>query len=615
LSGNTAIEAIFGVIARSEALAVLRIDLAVAIVIDAIAASVDFTLAGCDGAEITATAGLWIAGLAASAEVIVGGGLAGVGGCVARVSGAGDAIVANGWCTSLAAIGSASFDAVTECAVVALEVLRQIRASAVRFITLVERAGNAVIAVDIRWVGATGIDVAKLDAVTRKTVVANIVVRGVHTGARLRIARIDGAKHAVVAIRRIAGNAEDAIAGFRAVASITIVTLRIHRARGGGRATTERWDAVLPGRTKCRIGRRRAASVGFGAAFDRTGDIVAVRTLDGITRHTSRSDRTRDTARFDAIASYAVVAHVVVGHETARIIRFVASIGRTRTVVITNDGATRLATDVRITRLDAIAIQSVAASRIVCDVIAAIIGFIAAIRSASDVVGAIDRRTRLATQHLVACLDAVAEQAVRAEVVILDVRTRVQLQIAEVVGARNVVITIERRAVHAAKHRIANFDAVAGDTIAAKSIVCRIRTTISGFVAIVHRTGNAVVTWRTRRLSTASSHCAYSGITRFRAIAIQAVITRGIVGSIRANAHRANIDGTGKTIIAIGVHQAAIDGATCSAHSARTGRHSRTRRTRHSRTRRTRHSNATTSGNSARRSPHSTNTTRTTGTR
>lgn len=71
MSGNTTVETVFGVVARSETLAVLRIDFAVAVVVDAIAAGINFTLARGDRAEVTATAGLWIASFAAATEAIV----------------------------------------------------------------------------------------------------------------------------------------------------------------------------------------------------------------------------------------------------------------------------------------------------------------------------------------------------------------------------------------------------------------------------------------------------------------------------------------------------------------------------------------------------------------
>lgn len=56
----------------------MRIDLAVAVVVDAIAARVDLALARGDGAEAATTTGLRIAGFAASAEVAVWRGHAGV---------------------------------------------------------------------------------------------------------------------------------------------------------------------------------------------------------------------------------------------------------------------------------------------------------------------------------------------------------------------------------------------------------------------------------------------------------------------------------------------------------------------------------------------------------
>ncbi len=71
-TGNATVERIFGVVARTEALVVLRIDFAIAVVIEAVAASVNFALARGHGAEATASACGRIAGLPASAKAVLG---------------------------------------------------------------------------------------------------------------------------------------------------------------------------------------------------------------------------------------------------------------------------------------------------------------------------------------------------------------------------------------------------------------------------------------------------------------------------------------------------------------------------------------------------------------
>lgn len=325
------------------------------------------------------------------------------------------------------------------------------RAGAAWFIAEVDGARDTIIAIDIRRVCASDVHVARLDAVARIAVVADVIIGCVDAGARLRIARINGAQDVVVAIGSIACDAEDAIAGFDAVASVAVVALRIHRAWRGGGATTERRDAVLTIGTKGRIGCRRAGSIRFGAAFDGARDIVGIGTLHRRAGDAAGADWPYDAARFDAITRQAVIADVVVRHETARIGGFIAAISRAGSAVIANDGAPRLAPDARIACFDAIAIQTIAAGRVASDMIASIVRFIAAISGAGDIVIAIDRRACLATKCLVARFDAVAEKAVRTKIVICDVRACIHLQVAEVVGTRNIVIAIERRAIHAAE--------------------------------------------------------------------------------------------------------------------------------------------------------------------
>ena len=108
--------------------------------------------------------------------------------------------------------------------------------------------------------------------------------------------------------------------------------------------------------------------------------------------------------------------------------------------------------------------------------IAAIIGFVAGVCRARNRVVTIGRGTSHTTHHCITRLETVAEQAVRAQIVILDVRTTIRARITEIIGARHVVIAIERRTIHAPEHRIAGLDAIAIHAIVAQHVIGHVRT-------------------------------------------------------------------------------------------------------------------------------------------
>lgn len=114
------------------------------------------------------------------------------------------------------------------------------------FAALIGRTCNPVVAIHIRRIGAPRIDVAGLDTIAGETVVTDVVVWRMHASARLSITRINRANDAVVAVQGRTVDAEGTIARFCAVAGVAIVALRIHRA--GRRRNTSEWrDAALPG--------------------------------------------------------------------------------------------------------------------------------------------------------------------------------------------------------------------------------------------------------------------------------------------------------------------------------------------------------------------------------
>lgn len=448
------------------------------------------------------------------------------------------------------------------------------RACSGGFVALVRCASNVVVAIDVGRIRAADVDIARFDAVAGKPVVANGVVGDMNTRAILRIARIKGAGDVVVAIHRCAGHAENTIARFRTIAGITVVALRVHRARHGGDATSKWRNAALTHGAERRSYCGNARSTRLLAALDRTRNTVTVGTLHAGSCHATRAHGARRAARLDAVARQSIITNVVVGHEVASVGRFIATVGRARSVVIANDRTARFAPDVGIARLGAIAIKSVATSRIVGDVIATVRRFIAAVGRARNAVVAIDRSAHHTSGHGIACLHAVAEKPIRTQIVVLDVLAFVERLIAEVIGARNAIVAIERRAIDTAEHRIAGFNAVTSDFVAAKRIVGRIRTRIHRFIASVHRARNPIVTRGSGARCATRSRCADRRIARFNAGAIQAVIACGIAGGIETSAHRANVDCTGKTVVTIGIVYTNRRPAAFSAHTARSRRRS-----------------------------------------
>lgn len=170
----------------------------------------------------------------------------------------------------------------------------------------------------------------------------------------------------------------------------------------------------MPHLAECRVGRGGTRTIRFLTAFDRTSQTVGIRALYRRSHDTARSHGSGYATRLNAIAAEAIVADGIVGREIARIRGFIATVCRARAVVVANDGASGLAADTSCTRLSPVAINSVITGRVVGDVVATVIGLVARICSARDVVIAIDGRARSAAEYLVARLGAITEQVVRA---------------------------------------------------------------------------------------------------------------------------------------------------------------------------------------------------------
>src|SRR5262249_47370036 len=132
---------------------------------------------------------------------VVGNRSAGVRYRVANFGGAGDAIGrTHVRRTRLAALIRAYFEPVTELTIAARAIDGQVRAAARRFIAVIERARNAIVAYYKLPRNAALGDVASLNPVACEPVVAKGIVWRVTACATRRIAAVRGAEEAIVAI-------------------------------------------------------------------------------------------------------------------------------------------------------------------------------------------------------------------------------------------------------------------------------------------------------------------------------------------------------------------------------------------------------------------------------
>ena len=65
---------------------------------------------------------------------------------------------------------------------------------------MVKGAANAIVAIHVGRVRTSEHDVAGLDTIARKSIIAEAIVWCMYAGTHLRVARVIGARNAVVAI-------------------------------------------------------------------------------------------------------------------------------------------------------------------------------------------------------------------------------------------------------------------------------------------------------------------------------------------------------------------------------------------------------------------------------
>jgi hypothetical protein len=148
LTRNTTVKPLLRVLAGAQTALIGGVDLAIAVIVDAVAALIDLPLARRDFAVIAATGGR-VARLPAWARVVVWDRNATIDPRVTDLRRASDAVRgAQVGRSGLAALGRADLGAIANIVVVAGHVDRIVRTSAIGLVALIDRAVHAVIAVD-----------------------------------------------------------------------------------------------------------------------------------------------------------------------------------------------------------------------------------------------------------------------------------------------------------------------------------------------------------------------------------------------------------------------------------------------------------------------------------
>ena len=253
-------------------------------------------------------------------------------------------------------------------------------------------------------------------------------------------------------------------------------------------------------------------------------------------------------ARLYTIAELTVRALGVVWCVHADIVDFVARIDRTTDSVATIRRCSGLAIVVGIAQLNTVTELTVVANAVVSCMGALVVDLIAGVERTRNAVVAIGHCARLTTVHRVANFIAVAIQTVIAESVVRRVHTHVRVFVTRIHSTVNGVITIRRGTRQATVDRIAHFRPVTIQAVAARAVVRRIGTHICVFVALIDRARNSVVAIG-RRASLATEH----RIAEFNAVAELRVVARTVIGRINADVvdFVARIDSTTHSVIAV----------------------------------------------------------------
>lgn len=301
------------------------------------------------------------------------------------------------------------FRAVAVLAVAARTVVRSVYAGIAGFVATIDRATDAIAAGHGRSRLAALCRMADFRAVAIKTVAAGSVVGRVFAAVGDRVARVHGARDAVIAGGRRPRNAP-AVAGvarFRSVAENPIVALRI-------------------------VCTRNAAVTRFLAMKRWIAGVVIILTTQ------------RWIADFLPVAEQAVLAGGIIGRVGTLVGGFIAAVGRAVDVVVTIRGRSRPAPLCQLANLGPVAEQSVATGGVISRMGARIRRLVAPIDGAAYAIAAVGRGSRLATLRCAANLSAIAIEPVATERIAGLVATGIARFVAGVDRAGNRVIAIWR---------------------------------------------------------------------------------------------------------------------------------------------------------------------------
>lgn len=456
---------------------------------------------------------------------------------------------------------------VAEQAIAASRIVRHKSTSIIDFVTIIIRTGNAVVTGHGRARLAARCRMTRFASVAELTIIAIGVDGGVHAGILAGIAGVTRTSEPVVANGRRAGDAGagQGITGLDSIAELSVVALFIGEALHTatiGFVAEGRWSARIGivNATKKGIARFAAVAEGAVVAEFMVGHMNAgvtglVTKINGA-RHGVHAvgRRTRQAAMrwmtgLAPVAPQTVVTGRVARNVNARIQVFIARIVCTRHTIVTNHNRTRLAAQHRVTEFDAVAVLPIVTDLAVGRVVTRIGLFIADIDGAGDAIIACDRLTGLAAESRVAGFDTVAIEAIAARTVIGQMNAGVRILIAFVRGAGHAVVARHRRPCLAPQGRMARFGPIAVEAVVANGGIGRVDTGISRFVARIHGTRHAIVAIRCRTRLTPADR-----IANLRSVAPGSIVTGTMAGQVNTgiNIFIAGILRTSDPVITVG---------------------------------------------------------------
>jgi len=183
----------------------------------------------------------------------------------------------------------------------------------------------------------------------------------------------------------------------------------------------------------------------------------------------------------------AVIADGIVEANVTGVGFFIAELDRTHGLIARADYRSTGNASLSRAFLYAVAEESVAATTVIRDRIAGVSALITEIIGACDAVIANRRSSWNASLNRIACFGSVAEKSVVAQLRIRRVDTLIRVFVASVQRTCHSVAAVDRRACHTAMQRIAQFDAIAEQTIVAEAGYRNMVAALRGLVAHVLR--------------------------------------------------------------------------------------------------------------------------------